>query len=42
MRLGHAPAEETGWLGAVLDEVSRDHGAGVEVSDDGMLVLRRS
>jgi poly-gamma-glutamate capsule biosynthesis protein CapA/YwtB (metallophosphatase superfamily) len=42
MRLGHASVEETRWLSAVLDEVSREHGARVEVSDDGMLVLRRS
>jgi poly-gamma-glutamate capsule biosynthesis protein CapA/YwtB (metallophosphatase superfamily) len=42
MRLGHASAEETGWLSAVLNEAGRDHGTRVEVGDDGMLVLGRS
>ncbi|MFF5537643.1 CapA family protein [Streptomyces cinerochromogenes] len=40
LRLEHAPAEDTAWLGAVLDEHARPLGTRVVPADDGTLTVR--
>ncbi len=41
MRLGRALAEDTAWLHATLDRISRRFGAGFDLDPDGLLSLRR-
>jgi poly-gamma-glutamate synthesis protein (capsule biosynthesis protein) len=42
MRLRHASREDTAWLQAVLDRVSRSFGAQIDLQPDGVLILRQS
>ncbi|MEV7966202.1 CapA family protein [Sphaerisporangium sp. NPDC088356] len=42
LRLQHASREESEWLQAVLDRVSRDFGSRVDLEPDGTLALRRA
>jgi poly-gamma-glutamate synthesis protein (capsule biosynthesis protein) len=42
MRLEPAPTADAGWLGGVLDRISRGHGSRVAQDEDGALILTES